>query len=141
MSSNCYFFNCLNYITRNSALLGCFLVYPWLVFCQGQSTLGWLWIPFVGIQNTGLKKFLKWNLQPFLDLVFYCLCFLMSWASFHKHDTSNWIYVTKHVGNSFSINIFHTSDSRLASMWFWAQIVIYISVDCVMFVEWSSRHR
>ena len=43
-----------------------------------------------------LKNSGKWQREDFLDLVFFCLCLLMSWASFHKHDIANWIYVTIH---------------------------------------------
>ena len=41
----------------------------------------------------------KWQREDFLDLVLFCMCFLMTWTSFHKHDTANWIYVTIHARN------------------------------------------
>ena len=37
--------------------IGCSLVDPWVKSWQGQSTLGWLKIPLVGIQNPGPQKF------------------------------------------------------------------------------------
>ena len=40
----------------------------------------------------------------FLDLVLFCLCFLMSLASFHKHDIANWIYVTIYARNHIEAN-------------------------------------
>ena len=66
--------------------------------------------------------------------------FLISWTSFHKHDTANWIYVTLHVGNCFSW-IYST---HLAIDWLLCGLAhnkFHILVGCVMFVEWSSRHQ
>ena len=61
------------------------------------------------------------------------MCFLMSWTSFHKHDRTNWMYVTMHVGNYFSFTIFHTSGNALSSIWFliWIVACIYLAVSCL----------
>ena len=80
-----------------------------------------------------LKNSGKWQREDLLDLVFFCMCFLMSWTSFHKHDRANWIYVTMHEEFFFSWNIFHTFCNALASMRFLAWIVTYIqlAVSCL----------
>ena len=65
----------------------------------------------------------------------------MSWTSFHKHDTANWIYVTIHAKN-------HIESNALPHVWhiFQEEIFFFMhsyidSVGCVMFVERNSRHQ
>ena len=80
--------------------IGCSLVDPWVKSWQGQSTIGWLKILLVDIQNPGPQtQGSNREREDLLDLVLFCTCFLMSWTSFHKHNRANWINVTIHVGN------------------------------------------
>ena len=115
------------------SILGCSLVDPWVKSSQGQSTWGWLKIPLVDIQNPGPQNSGKWEREDLLDLVLFCMCFLMSWTSFYKHDRAKKIYEIINLEIVFSWNIFHTSGNAFGSMWFLAWIVTYIQlgVSCL----------
>ena len=43
------------------------LVDPWVKSWQGQSTMGWLLIPLVDIQNSGPQNSGKWQREDLLD--------------------------------------------------------------------------
>ena len=60
--------------TSASSALGCFLVDPWFKFWQGQSTLGWLNIPLVGIQNPDPQKILEVKSRALSRLSAFIAC-------------------------------------------------------------------
>ena len=88
-----------------------------------------------GIQNPGPYTFQEGIEHRQLNFSAFCMCFLMSWISFHKHDRVNWIYVTicVTVKKKFSWNIFYTPGKALALIWVFILLVAYIllTVPCL----------
>ena len=111
------------------------------MFWQGQSSLGWFYIPFVGIQNPGPQKFWEVKLRALSRSCAFIVCVSSCLELFYTNvtqltDICNYLWVKPHWRRSIARCVDFISRKTISYMY--CQID---SVGSVMFVAWSPRHE